>query len=121
MTTGYPQEDVFVADASGDNLRQITNDAASDRGVRWSPDGNRILDYTAKLGETMHVFTMGPDGSDVRRVTTEIPTGGQSWVFPMWAPSGDRFAAFVIGGDGYVLEPAGSGTWRWVALPRVGT
>jgi Tol biopolymer transport system component len=120
MTTGYPQEDVFVADASGENLRQITSDVASDRGVRWSPDGQRILYYSAKPGETMHIFTMGPDGSDVRPVTTEVPPGGLSWVFPQWAPGGGRLAAFNIGSDGYLFEPAGADTWRQVVLPRVG-
>jgi Tol biopolymer transport system component len=120
MATGYPQEDVFVADASGDNLRQITNDVANERGVRWSPDGNRILYFSAKQGESMHVFTMGPDGSAVRPVTTEVPAGGASWLYPQWAPSGDRLAAFVLGNDSYLLEPVGAGTWRHVALPRVG-
>ena len=87
MATGYPQEDVFVADGNGDNLKQITNDLAADRGVRWSPDGSRILYYSAMPGEIMQVFTMAPDGSDQRRVTTEKPASGGSWVFPQWSPT----------------------------------
>lgn len=120
LATAYPQEDVFVADGNGDNLTQITNDPASDRGVRWSPDASRILYYSALPGELMQIFTIAPDGSDRRRVTVEAPNKGSSWVFPQWSPRGERLAAFVIGGDGYVFEPTGVGTWRQVPLPRVG-
>ncbi|MGH9385375.1 MAG: TolB family protein, partial [Vicinamibacterales bacterium] len=77
--------------------------------------------YTAQPGATMHVFIMGADGSDVHRVTTRIPTGGMSWIFPHWAPGGDRLSAFVIGGGGFMLEPSADGTWREVELPRVGS
>ena len=120
MATDYPQEDVFVADANGDNLKQITNDVASDRGVRWSPDGSRILYYWAMPGAIMHIFTMAPDGSDQRRVTTEDPLTGGSWVYPHWSPDGERLAAFVSAGDGYVFEPDGKGAWRHILIPRVG-
>ncbi len=120
MATGYPQEDIFVADASGDNLRQITNDVANDRGVRWSPDGNRILYYSAKSGENMHMFTMGPDGGAVREVAAGVPSGTTFWLYGQWAPSGDRLAACSREDNSYLLEPVGTGTWRHVALPRVG-
>jgi Tol biopolymer transport system component len=120
LATDYPQEDVFVADANGDNLKQITNDVASDRGVRWSPDGSRILYYSAMPGAIMHIFTMAPDGSDQRRVTTEDPLTGGSWIYPQWSANGERLAASVSGGDGYVFEPDGKGAWRHILIPRAG-
>ena len=120
MSTAYPQEDVFVADGNGNNLKQITNDVAADRGVRWSPDGKRILYYSALPGAIMHIFTMTQDGSDQRRVTTEDPLTGGSWTNPQWSPNGERLAAQVSGGDGYVFEPDGKGAWRHIVIPRVG-
>ena len=120
MSTLYPREDVFVADASGGNLRQITDDAAADRGVRWSPDGTRILYYAGKPGELMHIFTMGSDGSTVRQITDVVPEGGTSWVFPQWSPDGSRIAAFNINDNGYLLERSDIGPWGRSALPRVG-
>ena len=39
FTTGGTQEDLFVANADGTRVRQLTNDAERDRGVTWSPDG----------------------------------------------------------------------------------
>lgn len=119
LVSRYPQEDVFVADADGGNLRQITNDPASDRGVRWSPDSARILYYSANPGEVMQIFTMAPDGSDRQRISHDAPGGSGSWVYPQWAPGGNRLAAFSPGSGGYLFEPAGVGPWRSVAIPPV--
>lgn len=112
---------MFVADADGSNLRQITNDPASDRGVRWSPDGTRILYYSAKPGELMKIFTMAPDGSDQRLVSNETPAGSGSWTYPQWSPLGDRISAYTPGAGGYLFAPAGSGGLRATAMGRVGS
>lgn len=67
----------------------------------------------------MHIFTMRPDGSDPRPVTTGVPAGGATWVAPQWAPSGLRIAASIIDDNAYLLEPTAAGGWRQVTLPRV--
>ena len=40
--SGTMQEDLFVTDTDGSNMRQLTNDSALDRRPTWSPDGHQI-------------------------------------------------------------------------------
>jgi Tol biopolymer transport system component len=49
------------------SVRMLTND--SDNLPYWSPDGSRIV-FTRKKDENFDIFTIKPDGTDVRRLTT---------------------------------------------------
>jgi Tol biopolymer transport system component len=49
------------------SVRVLTNE--SDNLPYWSPDGSRIL-FTRKQGENFDIYTIKPDGTDVRRLTT---------------------------------------------------
>jgi Tol biopolymer transport system component len=46
--------------------RSLTN--GSDNLPYWSPDGSRIL-FTRKQGDNFDIYTIKPDGTDVRRMT----------------------------------------------------
>jgi len=141
---------IFVVDADGSNLRQLTEDPAWIEGApTWSPDGewiafssqrdNDLLQY----GKTvLDVYIMRPDGSDVRRVTTTTDPGpGNGSRHPAWSPDGTRLAIstednqdvgriVVINPDGTGATPitAGPGdvfpTWspdgEWIAFQRLG-
>ena len=48
FTTGGAQEDLFVVDSEGKHLRQLTNDAARDRGVVWSRTGKTISSFQSR-------------------------------------------------------------------------
>ncbi|HEY0157341.1 MAG TPA: protein kinase [Thermoanaerobaculia bacterium] len=71
FTTGGAQEDVFVVDADGTRMRQLTNDAARDRGVNWSADGKTLYFYANRSG-AYHVWSIAADGGELTRVTTEL-------------------------------------------------
>ncbi len=61
------QEDIWVVGVDGRGLRQVTNDAARDRGPRWAPDGS-LLFYSSRAG-TYEFWSIRPDGSGARQLT----------------------------------------------------
>jgi Tol biopolymer transport system component len=68
FTTGAMQEDVYVANADGTRVRQLTNDAARDRAVTWAPDGKTLYFYSNR-GGGYDLWTIHSDGSGLSRVT----------------------------------------------------
>ena len=74
-----PRPRVFVIDADGQNLRQIS--APTCRPVRRMvarrhADSLRV----ARNGEQQDMYTMRPDGSDVRRLTTDGSSTAATWM-----------------------------------------
>jgi Tol biopolymer transport system component len=59
----------------GTGRRQLTNDAAKDRGPRWSPDGQRITFYSDRNGR-YDIWSIHPDGGSLERLTDRI--------WPVW-------------------------------------
>jgi eukaryotic-like serine/threonine-protein kinase len=70
FSSGGNQEDIFVADVRGAQLRQLTNDAAKDRGVTWSPNGKTLYFFSNREGG-YHFWSINADGSGLARVTTD--------------------------------------------------
>jgi Tol biopolymer transport system component len=93
FTEHTEQEDLYVMNADGTGQQRLTNDPHRDREVAWSPDGSRIAFYSNRDG-VYQVWTIRPDGSDLKRVTT-----GATALFPAWAPDGQRLAVYD-GADG---------------------
>jgi TolB protein len=92
--TGSRQEDsdIFVINVDGTGLRQVSPDSIVAGDADWSPDGTTIV-FTSKpihewgyhdFGER-HIYTMAPDGSNLRRLD---PNGW--WGAPSWTPDGTR-------------------------------
>jgi serine/threonine protein kinase len=95
FTTGGVQEDLFLVDAAGKQLRQLTNDAARDRGAVWSPDGKTIYLYSNRDG-ALHVWSIGADGGGLTRITDARDlqrTGAQNVYVPEVSPDGHTLAA----------------------------
>jgi WD40 repeat protein len=74
---------VFVIDADGQNLHQISAPSLAARFAEWSPDGARIV-FTSANGEQQDIYTMRPDGSDVRRLTTDGLSTSATWMPDGW-------------------------------------
>jgi Tol biopolymer transport system component len=88
FTTLGGREDLFVVKSDGTRYRQITDDAARDRGPKWSPDGTRIAFYSDRSGR-YEAWTVRPDGSGLEPLTK---TTGQGRTDVVWSPDGKRIA-----------------------------
>ncbi|MCA1732139.1 MAG: protein kinase [Acidobacteria bacterium] len=81
------QEDVHVIAVDGSDVRQITNDAARDRGPSWSPDGSEIYFYSDRGGDRYEAWKMRSDGSGLEQVTR---TSGHFPWYPRLSPDGKQ-------------------------------
>lgn len=101
--------DLYIADADGSNVKQITDVPGYDGGPFFSADGKRICwrRFTPK-GDVAEVWSMNIDGSDQRQLTK---LGAMSWA-PYFHPSGEYlifttnlngFANFEL----YLVDAAG--------------
>ncbi len=98
------QEDVYVGNADGTDIRALAPDENNDRFPRWSPDGSRIAFSSTKGGEGYEIYSIRADGSDLRRHTYYQPSAVH---FPIWSPDGLRlaFTAYITaGGHTYVID-----------------
>lgn len=82
------QEDLWVVGTDGSGLRQLTNDAARDRGPQWSPEGSRLLFYSDRGGR-MQPWTVAPDGAALRQALDHDGPVIQ----PIWSSDGTRAMA----------------------------
>ena len=83
--TSAPQDDLFVVQPDGTGVRQLTDDAARDRGPSWLPDG-RIVFFSDRSGR-YEIWSVRPDGSGLEQLTA---TRGQPIYAPLGAPDGHR-------------------------------
>ncbi len=88
--------EIYVMDANGDNLINLSQHPALDVMARWSPDGRQVA-FVSKRHDAnggAEVYIMNADGSDVRRLTySEIAA-----ITPNWSPDGKRIVfAQVVG------------------------
>jgi Tol biopolymer transport system component len=117
-------EELYVMNADGTNVRQLTSNADFDSAPSWSADGKRILFERALAGtftpgveaQEKDVYVMRADGSHVRRLT-DSPGLDEG---PEFSPDGTKIA-FSSSRDGqqeiYVMDADGSSPRRLTDNP----
>jgi len=101
--------EIFIMNADGTDVRQLTDVPGYDGGPFFSPDGKRICwRRFSESGATAEIMTMNTDGSDQRQLTK---MGAMSWA-PFYHPSGEylifttnrhgfgNFELYLVAADG---------------------
>ena len=81
--------EIFVMDADGSNLRQVTDLGGASFGPFWHPDGERII-FSSNMhnpeGRNFDLFMIQEDGTALERITFDEAFDG----FPMFSPDGSQ-------------------------------
>ena len=119
-TSGTDDLNIFVMDADGSNVRQLTNLPGFNGYAAWSPDGKRIAFTVNPEKENFgaRILVMNTDGSNQTLVTNF-----SSWL-PHWSPDSkqlvmesDRDAATAGVSEIYVVGADGSNPVRLTNAP----
>jgi TolB protein len=81
--------EIFVMNADGTNLRQVTSLGAASFAPFWFPDGRRIIFSSNQhnpKGRDFDLFAIDADGSNLERITNNPTFDG----FPMFSPDGTK-------------------------------
>lgn len=97
--------DIWLMDLNGSNLVQLTSGSENDSYPRFNHAGTRIA-FCSDRGGQYQVWTMRPDGSDVRLVE-----GFQSGnpLCLAWSPDDREFVIGSMGDKFWIVEADGSG------------
>jgi Tol biopolymer transport system component len=110
----FPPRNIYVMQPDGSHLQQITSGSVWDTSPAWSPDGSSIVFTsnrcctTANSSGNYALYTMDPDGSELRRITYDTASD----VSPAWSPDGTRIA-YIRSGDEGRLPQSGQPYQIW--------
>jgi Tol biopolymer transport system component len=97
--------EIYVMDADGSNLANLTNHLSRDQSPAWSPDGTRIAFHSDREGSS-DLYIMFADGTDVTRLTYDPDTVSGA----AWSPDGTQLAYTAKGGSQiHVMNADGTG------------
>jgi Tol biopolymer transport system component len=105
--------EVYVINADGSGLRNLTQNPARDFFHTWLPGGRIVFasdrDGIGTKAVDSQLYLMNADGSGLRNLSREWGPGQWGWPIPVvfWSPSG-RKVAFVFDGALQVMNADGS-------------
>ncbi len=86
--------EIVTSALDGSDKRRLTENKADDTHPVWSPDGKLIAFLSGKSEGAHRIYTMSPDGSQVRQITSSVHAKDQP---PVWSPDGSRIAFIAYG------------------------
>ncbi|MGI8892293.1 MAG: hypothetical protein ACR2GN_02420 [Bacteroidia bacterium] len=77
----YRGYDIFVADLTGNIMKQLTSEPGYDAEATVSPLGNKIVFTSIRSGD-MELYTMDIDGGNVKQITHDLGYDGGAFFSP---------------------------------------
>lgn len=104
--------DIYVANADGSNLKQLTHTRESESSPCWSPDGRKIC-FTSRMSGRAGLYVIPAAGGEIRRLHTP---GVSNATEPDWSPDGKTIVFTALMRDFNICTvPATGGTATVVA------
>ncbi len=98
--------EIFVMNADGTGVTQLTDNDGRDGFPAWSPNGNKIVFVSDRDGDD-EIFVMNADGTGVTQLTDH---DDEDWI-PTWSPDGKQIAfSSVRDGDYEIFVMNADGT-----------
>jgi sugar lactone lactonase YvrE len=114
---GYCQSTIYTVGSDGTGLHALVPKELHALNPHWSPDGTRIAFHSADMRPTSSpdadpqtltdVYTIRPDGTDLRRLTSDGVSSGPAWtqdgriVYLRWLePQTLEYEPWIMDGDG---------------------
>jgi TolB protein len=109
--------DIYVIDADGGSVRQLTSNPNGDFNPSWSPDGSTIVYWNgSKAGmdggpNNAEIYTIAASGGSPTQLThDDVPD-----IEPAWSPDSSQIAYFH-GGELWVMNADGTNQHRVYAI-----
>jgi len=108
--------EIFIADSTGQNIKQLTHNNYQDGDPVISPDESKIVFFSTRDGNS-EIYTMNMDGTDQKRLTYNEY---DDWT-PSWSPDASKIAfngyrngifdIYIMNKDGSDLQNITNSEW----------